>query len=547
MRGGFFRRSRENKGKTNMKQLKFMLAAAAALGIASAQAALTTNTTGFVNMNFDLIGETDVPNPGVSELSGFLYEGDPEDNESKIVVKSGTDLALSVNTSTNPVLCTVQNGGAPYSLVANKSLYIDTMVQFTVTPDGDVVTNAPTDKLMIYLQEIPAVKDDEGNETVAATTKLMVKAAKHTQVQSGRDTVDNFAACDVAVSAEGITVTAGQWYRLVVTSYVENSITLFTITLDGVPLVADEKMYFSDNSKTIFPSILGKSSQNITYVGFAGEGVVDNIVAAEVFETPDVVSFTFAIDIDDGVNSVVYTIGEGEGATDATISADEAAITVASGTKVTLNKINLKALYVLASDSAKEKDSKTISAAGEKFVVKTTALTGEEGATVPKDKTPADIGISENTGIPADIASTKLDSMIKWAIANKGDGEAIDVINEMAFDQDGNPKVDNDGATTNVAAQAYLLNCAIDDVPVVEKAFKFDTLTFTANGLPDLAGIAKAWGTGDSATLFNGEPVLDYKASLTAPWGEPPASLTESEATTGFFRARLVLDDGINE
>ena len=25
VRGGFFRRSRENKGKTNMKQLKFML------------------------------------------------------------------------------------------------------------------------------------------------------------------------------------------------------------------------------------------------------------------------------------------------------------------------------------------------------------------------------------------------------------------------------------------------------------------------------------------------------------------------------------------
>ena len=36
VRGGFFRRSRENKGKTNMKQLKFMLAAATAVGLAAA-------------------------------------------------------------------------------------------------------------------------------------------------------------------------------------------------------------------------------------------------------------------------------------------------------------------------------------------------------------------------------------------------------------------------------------------------------------------------------------------------------------------------------
>ena len=44
VRGGFFRRSRENKGKTNMKQLKFMLAAATAVGIAAAaQADTQTN------------------------------------------------------------------------------------------------------------------------------------------------------------------------------------------------------------------------------------------------------------------------------------------------------------------------------------------------------------------------------------------------------------------------------------------------------------------------------------------------------------------------
>ena len=555
-----------------MKQLKFMLAAATAISLAAAaQAATTTIVTSPVDAeNFEMwsvegVDKVIPDDTAATSLTRFTYSG--EDDLS--VVKAGwgyeSDNALAVDTDGNPLLRRL--GGESVDLTSEKlkSLNIDTMVKFTVTLAGDSVTVTDDDKLMIYLAEF--TNDIDG--VTQYTTNLVVRAAGLVYGEDGEVTTD-FEENGREYIIDTEDVVPNEWYRLQVKARAvlmedgenksywpvfqvfigDNLLSLsgsgfedfFGEMAEGVVDFTQDFVSLQVNDVGLFyPS--GTDQVKLTSVGFAGEGLVDDIVITKDVEQETSADFTFTF-TGDNLSSVTYTIGTDKENT-YQLSVGETEELDAAGT-ITIKSIAFSGLYKVADNSAVKVDSElTVDEAGMEFAVSSTALTGDSDAKVPANTKPADIGIESTTGIPDTVPSTKLDSMIKWATANKGDGkETIDVINEMAFDQDGNPKVD--GATTNVAAQAYLLNCAIADVPVVEKAFKFDTLTFTANGLPDLAGIAKAWGTGDSAKLFNGEPVLDYKAKLTDAWGMPPASLTDEESKAGFFRARLVLDDGIN-
>ena len=68
---------------------------------------------------------------------------------------NSTANALQVNTGTEPLLRKIDaTGNMAVPLDATKKVYIDTMVQFTVTPEGDTVTAGDNDKLMIYLKEL---------------------------------------------------------------------------------------------------------------------------------------------------------------------------------------------------------------------------------------------------------------------------------------------------------------------------------------------------------------------------------------------------------
>ena len=139
-----------------MKQLKFMLAAATAIGLAAAAQADGVKETKLIdNENFDAIAV----DTAATAIDGYSYAGaTAADNES--VVKAGgyndSANALQVNTGTDPLLRALEAAGSvatPVPLTAEKSVYIDTMVQFTVTPEGDTVTAGGEDKLMIYLKE----------------------------------------------------------------------------------------------------------------------------------------------------------------------------------------------------------------------------------------------------------------------------------------------------------------------------------------------------------------------------------------------------------
>ena len=249
VRGGFFRRSRENKGKTNMKQLKFMLAAATAISLATAAQAGATDKTLF-NEDFDDYTADQV----VTEITGFSFEGTEGDNESAIIKQAEGDMALKVNTGTDPLLRALDYQSSVNDLdfadeeAAINSVTIDTTVEFTVTPEGDTVAATDDDKLLIYLKE----------ETVddVKSYALRVMTAEYTPaVPSPRPGVDGtpavFNRTDVKISNK--TIEPNTPYSLQVTTKKDDDgVIYFEITLDGTKLQSATSLYPDSLDK--FPS-----------------------------------------------------------------------------------------------------------------------------------------------------------------------------------------------------------------------------------------------------------------------------------------------------
>ena len=288
-----------------MKKLKFMLAAATALGFAA------------VSQATDYDGSTDFESISLTD-SLFQFTGSEGDNESEIVSgstdysgtrprKYANDSAstkyLKVSTGTDPLLRKFSN--AETVAVPENGLYIDTLVQFTVTPAADDVTTNENDKLLIYLKE-------DGN----GTTNLMVKAAFYQPEDPILMIDETLEPRDVVVSAA---VVPGQWYRLTVKSILvkdtnEDDFLAFKIWLDGVPLTvpsASGALYSSD--LTLFPSLLGKAVKRLAAVGFAGEGQVDDLAMTD--EDPLATSYDFTLTLGEGVSAVTFTIAGGSAIT----------------------------------------------------------------------------------------------------------------------------------------------------------------------------------------------------------------------------------------
>jgi len=531
VRGGFFRRSRENKGKTNMKQLKFMLAAAAAFGIATAQA----ETPQIVNQpvdSEDFESFTTASTFADLEKDGFSYDGDvPADNESAIVEGGATTAgyALQVNTGTNPILrkldsvyCTAVNLAA----AKFKKLYIDTMVQFTVTPYGDEVeaskdeNGAFNDKLMIYLKECVGSVSEDG-ATTNFVNKLMVKAAKYKNADFITTLVPTFEECDVEIS--NAEVVAGTWYNLRVTSYVDNGITLFTIKLDDTELASSEPLY-TDDAKKIFPALTGNSDTTVDYVGFAGEGKVDDIVITKDVEQETVVNFTFTITLAEGVSSVAYTIG------------NEAPVTIYENTEVSgITKDSTvvvtavpKDWYKIASGTGTYTATKneTIEVTAE-----STATADGNNITVPATTAPADLGIKPGSAFYDDKASkalaAELSKALTWAMSKGGAmtaSAAAGVVNGLAFD--GDEETDEE--------KAYLLDCTKAEL----SGENGEIAKFKFAGFDPATGTFKV-GTekqvGDKAAYGNGYVEVRGSATVGGAYDE-----AADKSKHSFFKAFLV-------
>lgn len=507
-----------------MKQLKFMLAAATAIGLATAAQADGVKETRVVdNENFDTVENVEF----ARNMPGYSYS-DPDnlaDDESTISTAAegykGTQ-SLKVNTGTNALLRAMVASGdtaIPITLTAEKSVYIDTMVQFTVTPAGDTVTADEDDKLMIYLAEVT-------NETGVVTgTNLMVKAGKHVQTQSGRDYIDSFEPLDVAVSASGITVAPNVWYRLKVTSYVVGSITLFTATLNGVDLVAETQMYLLDTENKIFPSMVygTDDSATLTYVGFAGEGMVDNLTVATL-EPQTTVDFTLALGT--GISAVQWTINGTEKNDGDTFSA-----TAGTELDVVINSVTYLPGYAGTQNwigwTTNTIESATVTVEAEQFgTVVNGVVTPNE--TVAAQVTNGSFAYGDATGEALVKAQEDLTEAITWATTKGGKGysEAIDFINTL--------NVDDNVTTNDVNEAAYLFNCepTAEKVKEAAEAFVFEAFDPTD---PPTAEVFAGKG-------YNGEVVIEGATTLSdekegSNFGKP--DWEENKQGAKFYRARL--------
>ena len=341
-----------------------MLAAATAIGIASVAQAKQQDkpSTGFEKLPLgQSLKEPINVLDNDDKISYFWYAGEnPDDNESEIVavtddlpanirptgVKNftGADIgkstkALQVSTGTKPLLrtfegTTAQGGPVVPTTPLGEVTYVDTLVQFTVTPSTDTVEPVADDKLMIYLKET-AKKDQEGNPTSETATNLVVQAG-----YLGFD-VDGVASVTPKEYKAGVSgVVPGKWYRLTVAAIPgiatadgkNNGFIGFRVSLDGDVLTFDSMTYLDTDDGAAFDyldenseyqtsvdqmqillSLQALNSQasnkkSLYAVGFAGEGLVDDLVVTTTDPSAEVVNFTLTAG--EHVNAVSYTIGD---------------------------------------------------------------------------------------------------------------------------------------------------------------------------------------------------------------------------------------------
>ena len=135
----------------------------------------------------------------------------------------------------------------------------------------------------------------------------MVKAALLTPADYITSLEDTFTEEDVTIS--NVSVVPNTWYRLVVKSYADaNGVVLFNVWLNDTKLTGDTALYGTDFD--VFPSLLGKSSTTLEAVGFAGEGLVDDLVMTTI--DPYATSYDSTLTLGANVSSVSFTIGSDE-------------------------------------------------------------------------------------------------------------------------------------------------------------------------------------------------------------------------------------------
>lgn len=334
-----------------------MLAVATAVGLATAiQAANQQPTsTGFEKLPKNtrvVTGLTDELNSDGHVMgdkpSYFFYAGsNSDDNESMIVEFTQADCdatdgkrptgvakftgddakrekALQVSTGTDPLFRTFGQVSST-SMVeqpVGRDMYIDTLVQFTVTPHDDTVVPNADDKLMIYLKETKTVND---NCITNCSTNLVVLAGKY-----GAENV--LSTNEYSLTHNDVVINPGEWYRLTVkvipnifnddfSNDLGGPCVGFQILIDSIACsVAGEVIYDDDesfidylsddaaeltsNNQLILPLKVGNALRG---VGFAGEGKVDDFIYTATDPAATVVNFTLTYDTNkiDGVTFVI--------------------------------------------------------------------------------------------------------------------------------------------------------------------------------------------------------------------------------------------------
>lgn len=536
-----------------MKTLKFMLAAATAIGIASvAQAGQNRNaSTGFEKLPQGTKVITGIIDnkTGDSDISSyFCYAGaNVDDNESEIVAFTdnatpvtrpsgitkfdGADAtsranALQVSTGTDPLLRTfrpVANSAPQAGEEITTSTYIDTLVQFTVTPSTDTVPPGDDDKLMIYLKETATTTTgDDGVAVVTTATNLVVKGGYLESAAS---------ASQKEYVVQNIPVEPGVWYRLTVEAIPASVVNkdmgpqlglmVFRVKINGVDCVfGGDTINTSDQNVVVFfmqnqelfqaigtrqvvlslKAATSSTSKNaLQAVGFAGEGLVDDLVITDVDPAVRTVNFTLAFD-ENKVTAIEYTIGDVP-----YWQTDKLVEEVAESSVITINSVTYADGY--------EFDSFTttgLTAAGDnKFTVN-----GDAAASLTINaKSSASAGYPEY--IPAEDATVKgLYDAWKANVAGEGDVSA--------------------------AQNQFLLNTtASNEAAAGDATLKITSIAQNANGGWDIVvgctveGV-KLTGSVDSYQVCNGYLAIEYASELgAAAWTKENIAVSAVDAEAG--------------
>jgi hypothetical protein len=269
-----------------------------------------------------------------------------------------------------------------------------------------------------------------------------------------------------------------------------------------------------DTTGAKFPSLV--KDADLTYVGFAGEGKVDDLLVWTV-ETVSSVDFTFAWTTD-GISAVKYAIGD---ATEYTTLGDDKTIADLDPEATIKIQIVPAEWYAVKENADLEYTASEESADLNDLVVAVTTKEDGDNVVVKPNTSATEVGIT--APVFADADATQLGNVLTWA---KKGSVTIEQINSMSFTTTGDPA----GATpeAKVVEEAYLLGCSPAEVEAKKEAFVFEA--FDPQNPPTAEEFA---GKG-----YNGEVVIEGATTLSDETTGKPNWATGHEKPA-FYRARL--------
>lgn len=542
------------EGKDDMKKLTFAFACASTFALF---AEIGAHKAGFEDYT-EATGwkVADEYEPG-TEATYWLYEeASGSEDGSTVKVYGGDNLAkppkdkddnpgeqyLELSTEGGTLWRSLAAGKKDETDIANKlgpareidpekGLYIDTMVQFTPTEDGDSDGPKvdPSDKLAIWLNV-----DSSGGTPV---TNLMVKAGH--VYRDGSEAVDPMQFVLEGTSG----VVPGTWYRLTVKAIPDvtksiadgerkTGVTGYQILLDGQPLSTKATVFESSyidwayeewleetdkkllQSGTVFAGLDGfVTAATLQAVGFKGSGALDNLSISETaLPSSDPIAVTPQITLS---------------ATEATFSGSLALPTVTvegsyvldtdytvtwSGELPTENPSEDVVLTVTVTMTGRYTGSATAT-----FTVKPASTTGDDWKDV-KD-------IPENA--KAGTVYPTIPDTLKNADANKLTVWATDV-GKVAF---------SDAAKINV--DAFLLNVANDaDETTINNAKAEFTLAITV----DAKGTVTVTSPDPDGTKYNGKITIKGSKTVKDDYTLEMGANGEIPKDAKFFKAYLSVE-----
>ena len=326
-----------------MKKLLF----ASALCATAALFADPINSIGFEDFPLNTpIGTKTDDGESTGGVTYFLYEADNSSEDASVVKAYGVDdnlptfsylpqcgvpdffkndqanaRYLDLSTEGGTLWRSVNNTGhgdelgAAWDVATDGTIFVDTMVQFTPTEDGDTPAVATDDKLAIWL-----------NVNESGETNLCALAATY-DVSATTLQTTNFILHTAAP------VLPNQWYRLTVEAIADvaggEEVPGFKIYLDGQALTSDFQVVTWDEGdqpsydsaslddvvtkKIVFCALPDGNGNvrvaSISGVGFKGSGKLDDLsIGTDVPAFLGVTTIDFTLTWGEGVTAVSYTL-----------------------------------------------------------------------------------------------------------------------------------------------------------------------------------------------------------------------------------------------